>query len=114
MKSMVIAILVLFSSASSFAENGPARVEPLMGVITAWSGVYIQAHSSGCTDKSSFIVKKDRSDDVTRLTFVRVEEDPCLALYVFGKVINYSFEELGLESGEKFFVTNPLVFSKAR
>lgn len=114
MKSLTIAFLILISAASSFAENGRPSIEPLMGVMTSWSGVYIQAHSSGCTDKNSFAVKKDRSSDVTKLTFVRIEEDPCLALYVFGQVISYSFEELGLESGEKFFVTNPLVYSKAR
>jgi hypothetical protein len=114
MKTLLAFILVSFSSIISFADPMSPSVEPLFGVITSSNGVYIQAHSGGCTSKDSFVVKKVRVGSITEITFMRVEGDPCLALYTYGTLLNYSYEDLGLEYGTNFIVRNPLTFSKVR
>jgi len=114
MKKLIALTLISLMSSFSFAEPTSASLEPLMGVLTTENGVFIQTHSGGCTSKDSFIVKKQKEGSVTEVAFWRVQHDPCLALYFYGTILGYSYEELGLEAGENFIVRNPMTFSKVR
>lgn len=114
MKTLIIALLMMFTAPKSFADPVPPYMEPLLGTMTSLEGVHIQVRSRGCTSKDSFLVKKEKNGATMELRFIRVENDPCLALLLYGEILSYSFEELGLNLGEKFIVRNPITFSKVR
>lgn len=114
MKTFFMTLLLVLSSLNSFAEPMKPAVESLLGSMTSPGGVRIQVRSSGCTWKNSFVVHKESSGSVTLLTFVRVDFDPCLALYYYGQELSYSYEELGLQPHENFMIRNPMTFSEAR
>lgn len=114
MKTFNIVALLLLLSLNSFAEPMRPSLEPLLGSMTSLDGVHIQVRSRGCTWKNSFVVQKERSGSVTAVTFVRIDFDPCLALFQYGTEIDYTYEELGLRPNENFIIRNPMTFSKAR
>lgn len=114
MKTFLISSLIVFLSQGASALSSITYLEPLMGVMTLTDGVHIQTKSSGCTFKRSFIVKKEVNGDLIELSFVRVERDPCLAFYDYGTVLSYSFEELGLQRGDKFAIRNPVGILRVR
>jgi hypothetical protein len=114
MKTWIATALMTLLSLAAVAEPISPRPEPLMGFMTSVHGVRIQAPSGGCTSKRSFAVKKEKYGAVTMLTFLRTESDLCLALYMYGVELSYTYQELGLEQGENFIIRNPMTFSKAR
>lgn len=113
MKAILIMSLLLFSNVS-LAEPMTPMVEPLLGAVTRVEGVYIQVPSKGCTRKESFRVQKEKIGNVTSVTFIRVDYDPCLAFVLYGDIFGYSYEELGLHRGDRFIIANPMTFSTVR
>lgn len=82
--------------------------EALMGHMVTPDGIHIQVRSGGCTSKRNFKVQKEtRGPNQHVLTFVRTEIDPCLAFFAYGKVLTYSFEELGLQDEDHVEIVNP-------
>lgn len=81
-----------------------------MGHMVTEKGVHIQVRSGGCTEKNDFQVKIQRAESEgapTVVSFVRINVDPCLALLPYGKILTYSFEELGLKHNDLLKIHNP-------
>jgi hypothetical protein len=89
---------------TSFAET---TLEPLMGHLSSYSGVHIQMRSGGCTWKRDIQVVHHFEHGIHQLSFVRMTDDQCLAYLPYGKVISYSFSDLGLNHGDRFEILNP-------
>lgn len=63
--------------------------------------------SNGCTEASSFEVRI-KDGDPAELTLIRRTPDLCKALVAEGKLVSWTYEELGLRSGEAVRVLNPI------
>ena len=85
---------------------GPG-VEALMGVIIGRRGIVFQVFSNGCTTKDDFQVEVMESIPL-QLRLVRLEEDPCRAVKPLGKLVRFSYRELGIQREETLRVVNPL------
>ncbi len=111
MKSSIYLILLIIGSAA-FGEkiifaNIP-RVETLYSLSFSKNDVLIQVESNGCTSNQSFSVQKflDRSDDTTRLLFVRVRPDWCKAFYPEGVWLRFSKHDLGILDNDIVHIEN--------
>lgn len=84
--------------------------EPLLGLSYSGEGLEFQVRSTGCTEKSHFVVQRlsPESQTTSQLLLIRVVPDYCDAYVPFGTRFSYSYEELGLEEGEHFTLLNPL------
>jgi hypothetical protein len=114
MKTLLLTACLFLSSVAAFAEPISPRPEALLGSMITGRGLLVQTNSGGCTSKNSFVVQKEKSGLVTTLTFLRVENDLCMALFLYGVTFEYSYRELGLEAGEHFIIRNPRTFSTVR
>lgn len=63
--------------------------------------------SNGCTEASSFEVRISDGDP-SELTLVRLSPDLCKALVPDGRPVSWTYQELGIESGDAVRLTNPL------
>ena len=106
----LIASLILILATTVQADY----LEPLLGLGITANTVKIRVASGGCTNKSSFEVKKitDTLSQSLQLNFVRVSADTCEAgnsdaYYPNGVVLTYRFEELGIRRGQRIYVGNP-------
>ena len=86
------------------------QAEPLLGLIYSGEGLEFQVPSTGCTEKSHFVVQRlsPEGQISSQLLLIRVVPDYCDAYVPFGTRISYSYRELGLEEGEPFTLLNPL------
>lgn len=107
MKTLLVILLLSSNLAAHEIAN---RIEPLLGVHVDSTGIEIQVESGGCTHKNSFAVKKrlNQRYQVVQLLFLRVEADTCEANWPAGRKIFFSYEDMQLQGGESFQVTNPL------
>lgn len=83
-------------------------MEELIGFGIDHSGITFQVKSGGCTKKDSFRFKFIKTE-LVQIQLVRTKVDNCEALLPFGTKINYSFEEIGLKSGQAFSIGNSLI-----
>lgn len=84
-----------------------APLEGLRALRFEAGSVVVRVDSNGCTQVSDFAVEV--VDDQTReLTFVREKPDHCRALVPEGVELRWTYQELGLASGEAAVVRNPL------
>ncbi len=92
----------------SFETNGLA--EPLLGLTYSGDGLEFQVPSTGCTEKSHFVMQRlsPESQITSQLLLIRVVPDYCDAYIPFGVRIFYGYEELGLKEGDPFTILNPL------
>ncbi len=86
------------------------QAEPLFGLTYSGEGLKFQVPSTGCTDKSSFVMQRlsPGSQTTTQLLLIRVVPDFCDAYVPFGTRIFYAYEELKLEEDDSFTILNPL------
>ena len=107
MKTSLV-ILMLIASFSVQAAEG--FIEPLFGLYMTSDTVSIQVASGGCTNKKSFRIKKyfNHRNNVYQLLFVRIAPDYCEAYFPEGSIVNFTHEDLNLESGQRFQIMNPL------
>lgn len=69
--------------------------------------VIVRVGSNGCTRTSDFAVEVETGTAVT-LTFNREQPDVCRALVPDGVELRWSYEELGLTSGQAVAIRNPV------
>ncbi len=81
--------------------------EPLMGSFVSRHGVHIQVRSGGCTEKNDFRFEKQVIEGRHVLSFHRLRPDLCLALFPYGKILTFTFEELGLLHNDLYSIRNP-------
>lgn len=86
------------------------QAEPLLGLIYGAEGLELQVLSTGCTEKSSFVVQRLslESQTFSQLLLIRVVPDFCDAYVPFGTRIFYTYDELKLEEDDSFTILNPL------
>lgn len=108
MISKFVAVLSILFCLKSYAIE--PRIEPLMALKVDKTGVSIRVESGGCTDKTSFQIKRSLTRDGAgqRLTFVRAEEDSCLALLRSGVLLSFSWQDLRLPVGALVKIENPI------
>jgi hypothetical protein len=103
MKNKVLALAIGCMSLTAKAES---VVEPLMGHFVTQGGIQIQVKSGGCTWKKHFEVNRELRDGRIILTFMRKIPDPCRAYIPYGEILTFSFEELGLNTGDVYEMGN--------
>ena len=107
MKHFLIAALLLACSTSFAFERSDS--EPLLGFLPTKTGVIFQVRSGGCTRREdlAFTVSRHEGGSVTLLTLIRHQPDLCHPFLPMGERFKFTYEELGLRSGEKFKLANP-------
>jgi hypothetical protein len=72
--------------------------------------------STGCTEKSSFVMQRLSLENQTfsQLLLIRVVPDFCDAYVPFGTQIFYTYDELKLEEDDSFTILNPLSSYRVR
>lgn len=84
-------------------------LESLYGNYFNQDGIVIQVYSGGCTNRSSFAIRKDFVKGVQQISFYRVKPDLCEALFKYGIFLAFTYEELGLQAHDRFKIVNPRV-----
>lgn len=99
------------AEATDFEDSIPRLPwkEVLKGISVKNNELTIRVPSNGCTKKEDFQI--DINKGITGippfiLTVFRLRLDYCKAIVRGGTEITYTFEELGLEPGDSFHVTN--------
>jgi hypothetical protein len=103
MKNKILALAIGCASLTAKAEP---VMEQLLGHFYTQGGVQIQVTSGGCTWKKHFEVTQEMSEGRILLTFMRKVQDPCRAYIPYGEILTFSFEELGLKTGDIFQIRN--------
>jgi hypothetical protein len=102
------ALLAMFAVSgvanAAYADWQKVRV---LGFSTSPSGVAFQIPTGGWLDKDDFAVRVIR--EVNRpaiLQLVTAKTDACRMAVPYGKVIRFTFDEIGIRVGESFVVVN--------
>jgi hypothetical protein len=92
------------------------QAEPLLGLTYGAEGLEFQVPSTGCTEKSSFVMQRLSLENQTfsQLLLIRVVPDFCDAYVPFGTQIFYTYDELKLEEDDSFTILNPLSSYRVR
>lgn len=106
----LLTVAILFLSVTSHA----VPVETLYGSFLSEKGVVIQVYSGGCTFKSSFAIHKEYKQGVFKIWFYRLKTDYCESYKKYGMLLNFSYEDLGLQSDDRFEIMNPRVVPRVR
>lgn len=92
---------------TSAASN--ANLETLRSVRFEPGALVVQANSNGCTSEASFAVHIADAEGPAQIRLARETEDLCKALTPNGVELRWTYEELGLKSGETAVVYNPVL-----
>ena len=89
------------------AAAASAPAEAVRSVEFDGRGLNVVVDSNGCTEASSFEVRI--SDTAPQdMMLVRLAPDLCKALVPEGRVVNWTYQELGIEAGDVVRIVNPL------
>lgn len=80
-------------------------IEPLYGMEYRPGGMAFQVRSTGCTDESYFEFQVAKTNP-KQVYLIRTKQDPCDAVETWGTWVEYSYEEMGISSGDKFRIAN--------
>lgn len=86
----------------------PGQLEPLHAAAFGKDMAVFWVTSNGCTDKSSLKPIVSRQGGEAVITLRRLSEDRCDRPLADGVEVKWSFEELGLNPGDRVSVNNPL------
>ena len=98
-------VSVRVGSQTTTAQSAP--LESLRAIRFEPGAVVVRVDSNGCTQASDFAVEVV-DDQTAELTFTRESADLCKALVPDGVELRWTYEELGLKSGETAVVQNPV------
>lgn len=90
------------------AAVAASALEPLGSVRFETGALVVQAQSNGCTSEASFAVHIADTEGPAQISLTREAEDLCKALVPNGVELRWTYEELGLKSGETAVVQNPV------
>ena len=99
---IIASIFILLSSFSTVAS------EPLHGYSFNNLGITIVVRSGGCTSKKDFKANVKSKGKKKKVQFIRKNDDLCEGFYPYGKVINFSYKEMGLERGDNIQIINKM------
>lgn len=86
----------------------PGQLEPLHAAAFSKDTAVFWVTSNGCTSKNSLQPIVSRQDGEAVITLRRLSEDRCDRPLADGVEVKWSFEELGLNPGDRVSVNNPL------
>lgn len=107
MKNKTIAVLLIILTA--LKGQATPVLETLYGDFIDETGINIQVFSGGCTDKESFVFRKEYSRGVEHIYFYRIKPDLCKAFFKYGKFVNFTYKDLGLKKFDRFRIGNPRI-----
>lgn len=87
--------------------------ERILGFSISEKGVIFQVPTGGCTSKDNFSIESLETLPV-QVHLIRNKADLCKAYFPYGVKLEYTFEELGLRSGEEFLIKNEFARFRAR
>lgn len=87
----------------------PGEIEAIHAAAFTADHALFRVSSNGCTSKADIepVIQRTRREAV--ITLRRIRPDECDAAVPDGVQIEYSFAELGLETGQKARVNNPFL-----
>jgi hypothetical protein len=98
---------VLGAGAAANANLERAHKVRLLGFSTSPGGVAFQIPTGGCLDKNDFAVRVIREGTgPVLLQLVTERIDSCRVAVPYGKVIRFTYDEIGVHVGESFVITN--------
>ena len=92
---------------SDRASARPEALEAVRKVDFDGHRLSVVVGSNGCTEASSFEVRI-KDDEPAELSLIRRAPDLCKALVPDGKTVSWTYDELGLKSGQSVRVINPV------
>lgn len=90
-----------------------AELEPLAIAETAADALTIRVISKGCTAKADFVFRVDRKVGHAVVAFARRRLETCKGGMGLAD-LRFSYDELGLKTGERIVVANPVLYSIIR
>ena len=90
------------------ASAMPGQLEPLHAAAFGKDMAVFWVTSNGCTSKDSLKPIVSRQGGEAVITLRRLAEDRCDRPLADGLEVKWSFEELGLNPGDRVSVNNPL------
>ncbi|MHA6287010.1 hypothetical protein [Maricaulis sp. CAU 1757] len=90
------------------------QIDPALEPVIYWRVIeddilIIHADTRGCTARSDFVVHVEQYDvEVFTVSLLRAGEDACDRDLPWGTQLGFGFEELGVPSGGRIVVLNPL------
>lgn len=103
------ALLAAALAAPALASYDIPPIEPVYAVSAAKAGLTVRLASNGCTRKSDLTVAVSNAPPRPLVLIARRHADQCRSLGAGHVDVVWSYEELGLKSGEAFSLANPLV-----
>ena len=117
---LLTVLLSLCCSTLAFADDAPTptappapapsagKVERLLGYSPSSLGITFQVTSGGCTKPEDFkTVIKRNEVGVVQVALVRVRPDVCYPFLPMGTKFRLSYDQLGINNGERFMIMNP-------
>lgn len=87
----------------------PGEMEPIHAAAFTADSALFQVSSNGCTDRDDIEPIISRVDQEVVITLRRLTPDNCRAWLAEGVQLEFSLEELGLETGERARINNPFL-----
>ena len=87
----------------------PGEMEPIHAAAFTADSALFQVSSNGCTDRDDIEPVVSRVDEEVVITLRRLTPDNCRAWLADGVQLEFSLEELGLETGERARINNPFL-----
>lgn len=88
------------------------ELEPLLAVSLSRRAVTIRIESRGCADRANMAFRVDRGSGRAVVAFARRRLETCKGPRGWTEM-TFSFEELGLERGDRIVIANPVVSPSA-
>ena len=102
---MVVLLIVTNSTRAAGSANS---IEIIMGFFHNDKGISFQVYDGGCTQKSDFSALVSNKDGQLIVSLIRNSPDLCRTFSPYGRMINYSYEELGISRKQVFQIDNPI------
>lgn len=110
MKKWIFALMMMVGfNQGAWAQD---RGENVLGYMAEMRGMWVQVLSHGCTDLKDFEIRKVYNNDykVWDVALFRKNPDVCLALRPYGVNLFLSYDQLGLQPGERMHILNAVPF----
>jgi hypothetical protein len=83
------------------------REAQVLGFSTGPNGIAFQVPTGGCLTKDDFAIRVFRqSGGPTLLQLLLAKADRCRMAVPYGKIIRFSYDEIGIAMGESFMIIN--------
>jgi len=107
--TLITTLFVTFLASLAIADEAPAgKVEKILGYQPTGKGIVFQVSSGGCTRRDDFVAKAIRNDvGVVQLQLIRTRPDLCYPFMPMGERLGFTYEQLGINPGERFTILNP-------